>query len=601
MFIPQRNIPSWATELVHACTADLDERIQRGAMYRNLYLTGDPNGQPVTYPKTNSYIDNQAAWLFSPEELAFKLRFHNGGNKTLRRQGMAASSELRVMLSNAGVYDVISSAVEWALVKGCSFIKLLWDDGDFKPHLIQPESMGVLLPNKPSLAEQPAFTHSTYYTPSQFMVAFSALENLQEIIKQTIKQARLKEDDRPDRANQMKQIVLGGLNPYKQAGTSSNNNTGIVDWLGSPSAQFDSKTLAELIRVDELWVRDSRTNDWATFHIVGNVMVTGDKAIRNSFSDMYDPENKERSLGHEFREHNPLSGIHPFVLVSPNKLDGYLWGRSELCNVGVAQMQINKRISGIQRLLRQQEDPSRFFSGGTGITRDKYSALKLPGAYFVDPSPTAKMQDVFPKLPEGLWESLHEIEAIFDEMSGLPPVLKGRGESGVRAQGHAETLTRNASPRFKKDALSVERSVEDLANLALSILRAKDPRTLVAWLDPTSENVAANLPADMEELEPPTPGMKPLPFQWRLLPDDARVIVDSHSASPAFIHEARSLMFDLAKAGAVTPEQLVEHTNPPGEDDIVADLHNKAIEQAKLMKEHPELLAQLMGGSKKHK
>ena len=95
--------------------------------------------------------------------------------------------------------------------------------------------------------------------------------------------------------------------------------------------------------------------------------------------------------------------------------------------------------------------------------------------------------------------------------------------------------------------------------------------------------------------------MKPFPFQWRHLPDDARVIVDSHSSSPAFIHEARGLMFDLAKAGAITPEQLVEHTNPPGEDDIVADLHNKQIEQAKIIKEHPELLPQLLGGSKKHK
>ena len=102
MFIPRQKIGPWAAELIRACTPDIEERIQRGALYRNLYLTGDENGNPATYPKTFAHVETLAAMLFSPLELHYSIKFNGGGNLTQRAMGRVASSELHEMLSEAG-------------------------------------------------------------------------------------------------------------------------------------------------------------------------------------------------------------------------------------------------------------------------------------------------------------------------------------------------------------------------------------------------------------------------------------------------------------------------------------------------------------------
>ena len=593
MFIPRNKVGRWASEVIGACLPDLEERVQKGALYRNMYLTGDENGNPTSYNKTFSYIDNLASFLFSPLELRFNVRFHGGSTLTHRAMGRVATGELHQMMTDARVYSTAADATLWSLVKGKSFVKLNWERDGFSPYMVQPEFMGVLRPDVTELDRQPAFVHSSYYTPEQFGAAFRHLPNIREIMRQVGKSGQQGRDDqRPNRANALKQIVLGGLNPFQQAGNSpaQASSRGIVNWLGGPQADFDPKILASLVRLDELWVWDDATEDWATFQMVGNVVVTGEEQIRNAFADMFDPDNARRRLPDSHRAENPLSGRHPFIEFAPNRLEGYFWGRSEIANVGILQMQINARIDGIMRLLRRQEKPPRFFSGSTAISRDKYSAMDMPGGYFVDPSPNAKMQELYPKLPEGLWEALHELEAMFDDMSGLPPVLRGRGEAGVRSQGHAAQLTANASPRFKNRALSVERSVTDLGELALAMCRAMDPRTMIAWLEPASTNVVALQKQEEPELEPPAPGMKQYPFRWWHIPDNAKIHVDSHSSSPIFSGETRGLLFDLARIGAVQAPEIIEHLNPPGADDMLADLERKQIAQAALIKEHPELL-----------
>lgn len=604
MHIPRsaKKIGPWAAEVIAECNVDLEERIQRGALYRNLYLTGDENGNPATYPKTYSYLDNLASFLFSPEGLHFLIKFNSGGNPTQRTMGRAAASELEDMMSDAGVYDVIAQCVEWSLVKGKTLMKLNWEGGNFAPYMIQPEFFGVQRPDIATLDRQPAFVHSTYYTPSEFMHAFRALPTLADVMKAIGKRAnRGNPDDRPDRANALKQIVLGGLNPYLQSGQSPAmaSSRGIVNWLGGPSPTFDARVLAQLMRVDELWVKDGVTDDYATFHIVGDVVVTGAEQIRNAFADMFDPDNKMRRLPEAYRDSNPLSNQHPFIEFCPNFLDGYFWGRSEICNVGVMQMQINARLNGIAKLLRRQEGPPRLFSGMTGLTQQKYSALDKPNGFYVDPSPNAKMQSLYPELPKDLWESLHELETMYDAMAGLPPVLRGMGESGVRAQGHAETLTRNASPRFKDRALSIERSVTTVGSLGLSMLKAMDNRTIVAWLRPDTQSVVAMMEPDEPELEPPAPDMKQYPFKFYHIPDHAKIRVDSHSSSPVFVQEARQLVFDLVKIGAMMPEEAVEALHPSNEEDLVAQIEKREIEKAAFLKAHPEAALQLIEGGKK--
>lgn len=604
MYIPRTKIAPWAAQLIAECTPDLEERIQRGALYRNLYLTGDENGNPATYPKTFEYIESLASIYFSPVELNYLIKFHGGGNPTQRTMGRSAAAELHAYMADASVYRAELQCVKWSLVKGKCLLKLNWEDGGFAPYVVQPEFFGVLRPDINDLHRQPAFVHTTYYTPGEFQSAFRHLPDLDKIMKEISKRGmRGRPDERPDRANALKQIVLGGLNPFQQAGNSPAmaSSRGIVNWLGGPQATWDPKILATLVRLDELWVKDSRTDDWATFQMVGDVMVTGGEVIRNNFADMFDPDNQMRRLPDAFRKFNPLSGMHPFVAFSgATELEGYFWGRSEACNIGVLQMQINARLNGIMRLMRRQENPPKLYTGGTAINQQKYSAGDKPGGWFVDPSPNAKQQNLYPELPEALWESLHEEERMFDEMGGRPPVLKGRGESGVRSQGHAETLSSNASPRFKNNALDFERSVAEVGFLALALLRAMDNRTIVAWLKPDTQNIVAQMPPDDPTLEAPAAGMRQFPFKFWHLPENVKVTVQSHSSSPIFLAEYRALIFDLVKIGAMTPAEAVEAINAPDGEDLVESIEEREVQKAAFLQQHPEALKVLEGGKKKH-
>ena len=64
-------LPGWGAELVNACHTSLQNRRQRGASFRNLYLTGSEEGQPQTYRKTYTYIQTLSSMLYSPAELPF--------------------------------------------------------------------------------------------------------------------------------------------------------------------------------------------------------------------------------------------------------------------------------------------------------------------------------------------------------------------------------------------------------------------------------------------------------------------------------------------------------------------------------------------------
>jgi hypothetical protein len=257
--------------------------------------------------------------------------------------------------------------------------------------------------------------------------------------------------------------------------------------------------------------------------------------------------------------------------------------------VGLLQASLNQRLNGISLMLRMEEKPPWVFTGTTGINQTILSRLNKPGGYLVENSPNAKAQPMKPEISKDLWVSLHEIEQMFDQVGGFAPVLQGRGESGVRAQGHAETLVRTASPRFKDRALAVERQVEELGGLCLDLLRARWVKPLVAWTPPGAQSLETAIPPMNQLEEPPVPGSKPVEFLFHQLPE-CKVSVDSHSSSPAFSQENRELAFALAKAGAVGPEQLVELTHPPHESSIITDIERREAQKAEMVRQHPELL-----------
>lgn len=599
MQVPSTNIASWAAGIIDKCSGSRDDRINRGSLYRNMYLTGSEDGDPAVYPKTFAYIDNLSSYLYSPVELRFGIEKYGSSTAADRAKAHAAASELHRYLRQSNVDMMIEEAVIWALVKGKCFIKMLWGADGFEPYLVQPEMMGVLREDITSLDEQEAFFHSTYVTPDRFAQIVENRPDSKEILEKVKKYIHpANAGNNPDSNNMLKQVIIGGLNPFRASSSGKTQSRGIVDWLGGPSPSVSPQVLSSLVRIDELWIKDSERNDYTTIQIVGNdILLEGKNIHRNLIADQFDPDNKQKKL--PSNDDNPLSGHHPFLEFCPNKLAGYFWGRSEICNIALLQLMMNNRVDGINKLLRRQENPPRMFSGGTGPSQQQYAKQNKPGGYLVDNSIGGKIQDLSPALPEGLWESLHEMEAMYDKMAGFTPTLQGRGESGVRAGGHSESLTKNASPRFKDRALGVERSVESLGGLGLDYLKAHVGSKLTAWVMPNDKSIETSIEIDPLLAEPPVTGMLPIEFTFAQLPEKCKVVVDSHSSSPAFSHETRGLLFDLFKAGALDKKQLITHTDPPGSDSMLEDLIRADIAAQQFAEQHPEAAAESKS-KKKH-
>lgn len=583
----------YARDLIQQCMASQEARIQRGATYRNVFLTGDENGDPQTYPYTYSFIDNLSSLLYSPVELRLRIEQDGPSSPNERAKFAAASSTLHRYMRRGGVDTEIEDAVTWSLVKGKSFVKLLWSKEGFEPYIVQPETLGVLREDIDSLDRQDAFVHRSYFTRDRFAQIIQNNPDRTEIMRKVERFTdATRKGDNPAAMNNMRQVILGGIGPYQAAGGAKSKNRGMVDWLGAPAPNLSAEVLVDLISVDELWVWDETRDDYITMQMAADdVMITSKDRHRNLFADMYDPDNPARYLPSS--EDNPLTGQHPFTELCPNRLNGYFWGRSEICNVGLLQKSINQRVNGINGLLRLQEDPPRAFSGGGPPSQQAYNKLKKPGGYLVEGQGSAlKVQSLAPELPDGLWNSLHELEGMYEKMAGLTPTLAGRGEHGVRAAGHSDRLTSNASPRFKDRALLIERQVEALGSKALDMLKAKVPENMTAWVMPGDKSVETELPPENPLEQTPAPGMLPLEFTFHDLSDHCAVRVDSHSGSPVFMQETRDLLFNLFKAGLMKGEELVSHLHPPGEDAIIEDIKKAEIAKQKFAAEHPEIAAE---------
>lgn len=584
----------YAKDCIQQCLSSQEQRIQRGAMYRNVFLTGNENGDPQTYPYTYSFIDNLSSLLYSPVELRLRIEQDGASSPTERAKFSAASSTLHRYMRRGGVDTEIEDAVTWSLVKGKALVKLLWSKQGFEPYIVQPETFGVLREDIDSLDRQDAFVHCSYFTRDRFAQLIQHNAQRDDIMRKVERFTdATRKGDNPAVVNNLRQVILGGINPYQIAGGAKSKNRGMVDWLGAPLPDLSPEVMIDLVRVDELWVWDETRDDYITMQIAaGDVMITGKDRHRNLLADMFDPDNPARYLPPS--EENPLTGQSPFVEICPNRLNGYFWGRSEICNVGLLQKSINQRVNGINGLLRLQEDPPRIFSGGGPPNQQAYNKLKKPGGYMVEPQGGGfKAQSLAPELPTGLWDSLHELEGMYEKMAGLTPTLSGRGEHGVRAAGHSDRLTSNAAPRFKDRALIIERQVEAIGGLALDLLKAKIPDSMTAWIMPADKSVETAIPPEDTMEQPPAPGMLPLEFTFHDLSDHCAVRVDSHSGSPVFMQETRALLFDLFKVGLMKGEELVSHLHPPGEDAIIEDIKKAEIQKAEWAAKNPEAAAEM--------
>lgn len=560
--LPSKHLEQWALELIDECCQSRETRRDLVKMFRSYYFTGTSDGQVAYYNRCYPHIERLGAYLFSPTDVRFDIDFDETETEEIHDMGHAAARKVNREFHRCNLDTAFATAVNGGLIDGCNLLKSVWGHNGIEGWVVRPGFFGVLREDIADLDWQEAFVHSTYLTPSAFERTIVDHPDRAEIMGR-VKQAAMNNQDQDEfDDNYMHQIIVGGTQPVS---TSTSSGSGMVGITGVPSPMLDAKVAASLIRLDELWVQDRERQDYTTIRIVKPDIIIEGKYKRRNLSGLTDSLNGKE---------NDMKGYHPFTKVCPNEVEGYFWGQSEISNIYRLQDDLNDQLRAIRRISALRADPPRSATGFSGMNLEKYKAFKRPGGFVSEENPTAKMQEHAPEIPPEMFTRLDKTIQMFDDVAGFTPILQGQGEPGVRSQQQASTLSRNASPRMRDRSLLVERQCTEFGEFVLKMLQAKDADVHLAGTKRNTE------------------------FLLSQLPDDCRIVIDSHTSSPVYQEDAERKAFALHKAGAIDNEDLIMLTHPPHEDKLRSRAKARAEAQAKMIQEHPELLTKGKGGKR---
>lgn len=536
MKIYEQDLDGFASSLVDKCMATRQERIQ---MYQGLYhyyLFGAQDGQQSAYGKIYPHIDLLTSYLFSQATVEFDVSVDNVEDVVFQ-QAERIGKRTNIYFHDHGIADAYKEALPLALVWGSQFLKIIptkTNGGPFalEPYLVEPHNFGVLNEGVPGLDRQEAFVHCYHIGRDELRRRVSLLPNRDEIMRRVTATPVSHEDAFPESVHRI--IVAGPSNMTTSTTRGIVNIPELFNQL-----QYKPKTVEDQVEMYELWVWDDAKEDYRTITLAApGVVIYGRKEIGNL-------------LG--------IKGEHPFVHLCPNRLHNYFYGWSEI--VGLIRLQdwASERLREIRHILSKQADPPKSFAGFGGLNDEKAAAFDAPGSWISDPTPNAKVEFLAPQLPNDLWQEIFMIQNMFNDVSGLSDVLQGKGESGVRSKAQTDTLAKLGSARIKSRAQTVEKSLEEIGNLVVKMMRQKDDHKYRV--------------KDGQ------------PFTAAQFTDDYQVHVDAHSASPVFVDDHVQLALALKKLGVIDGYSTLELTKPPKLDLLKQRLKENEQAKAAQMKE----------------
>lgn len=555
MKIPQseKRLLDFSRDLIQTCVYSQDARSIDGTQAMSLYEKGTIDQTTSLYNRTSVHIDRMSSYLYAPGEVRYGISFESTDGEPWLARAKVASKFLSRIYRKANADILFSQGVKIGTIKGCAIFKHNWtnlpnpEHNHFAPELVQPEFFGVEREDLTELDQQQAMVHTTYLSLNQLRGMIAGRVDEPELSKQLDRiGSRIRKSE--SRENWLHQVVLGGLQPISTVTPSG--ATGQASVTASAAVNMRPELMQDLLRLDELWVVDAEREDYTTIQLIeGEILLEGRLQHRNLTG---------------------VKGLQPFSKICPSPQPGYFWGRSEALRVQVLQEFLTETVIDIRRLLKLRAKPPKGLIGFDGMSNQKLRAAMAPGGYLQTQNPGAKIESLIPDLPQELFKEVDDICAMFDEVGGFKPITQGVGEPGVRANAHAQTLLRTASPSLRERALNVERDAEESADITFQILQAKDATVF------HSEKKEAIL--------------------LKQVPDDYYIEVDSHSASPAFTDDNKETAVLLKKFQAISNEDFIRMLHPPMEDALIASEKERAAAKAKMIQEHPELLTK--GGKK---
>ena len=490
-------------DIINKCMVSKEERRGDYTTLRAYYLFGaGPESPPAYFNKIHPHLDQLTSFLYSAETTRFSIALGASVPSAEHKKTPSLTQALNDEWLNSNADQVFSTALTWSLVYNTSFVKLVYKNG-IHPYMIEPSAIGVLREDTPYTDRQEAIVQTYYITKSELYARLYSHPKRDSIVARLATGTKVSESDIPEAVNR---IVMSQTNPTIYGNVN-------MDLYGMN--RYKARVAEDTVEMTELWVWNDDTEDYQVVTMAAPNVIIYDRPGASLF----------------------LKGECPFVQICPNPLYDYFWGASEVQQLLLLQELRNTRMTEILDLLSKQVNPPTALTGFTGILDEKNFALNRAGGLLSSDMPNAKADRLAPTMPPDLFEVIHEIDAMFSEVSGISNVLSGRGESGVRSQGHASQLARLGSSRAKKRALIVEDSLEKVATLYLKLMQSYDDTHF----------------RDTEDV----------PFIAEQFTKDFVVKVDAHSNSPIFTEDLKTLAFNLFKAQAIDKESLLDLLEPP--------------------------------------
>lgn len=552
-------------DLVEVCRTSAQDRISSYKQYARIRDSGQSDGNKSITNRLYGHIDRLSAHLFSPTDLEFNIDFENPQPKSIQERGKAIAKLLTRDFERSSSDMLFGQGVTEALCYGAAFFKQYPQqegvDGVpvYKSRLVMPWQFGVYREDLNNLNDQYALCETTLLTLPEVWRRIHFLPEADALFDRVKSNAA--RDNGYDELNSFFRQVLfaSQLNTSGIAGPSSTPG-GVVDVGGS--SRFPgvaSQTSAPLVRMHEVWYQGE--DDWITEIIIEpDILLTRYKRSNTL-------------TGREAK-----TGLQPYTIIQPNVAYGNIWGRSELEDLIAPQDQLSEWTHDVSKLFGLQIDKILGFVGMDSLNEEDYSKYRGAG-YFAIP-PGGDIKDITPKFPPESLAMLQYMNKTIDAIGGFDNILSGSGEAGVRAGSHAETLLKTASPRLRDRSLIVERQCAMAADLRLSLMEAKDGRYY--WTDGN----------DIEGTR----------FLLNELPEERRVIVDSHSTSPIFVDNHQALVGFGIKAGFIDPHSAIDLLPLPNKDTLHTRLKESEERKAKMMAEvqkiDPQAYVKAMTGKK---
>ena len=528
---------SFYQDVIQSCKKSQDDRAGAYGRLRHYFLFGRAQDEEETpYNKIYPHIDTLTAFLFAAETTKFSVQLPPSASEHEYDRVPVLSKAINDAWLQSNADHVFSQCLTWSLVYNTMIVKLVPRGPEMNPFPVDPGSFAVLREDLLYNDRQEAMVHTFYTTKSQLEVDLADHKDKETILGSV--SAFQRNDVRPQESG-LDRIIMSATVPTM---------TGNVTTPLQASTDYIARVAEELVQMDELWIWDDDEKDYRTVTRAENAITIYDR--KNIF----------------------LDGEVPFVQVCPNPIYSYFWGLSEVERLVGLQKWRNERTNQIKELLDRDVSPPTSVTGWMGILDEKNFALNRPGGLLSTDSMQAKVEQHAPKIPSEIFQVIHEIDAMFAEMSGLQNIMMGKGEAGVRSGRQTSELARLGSARAKKRALTVEDALEKIATLYLKCMRKYDKRD---YLD-----------------------TKGIPFIAEQFSSEFTVKVDAHSNSPLFTEDHAKLATDMLEAHAIDRDSYLEMLNPPGVEMLKIRLKGIEKKEADAAKLEQQAAAQQGAGKK---